>query len=123
MTYLSSQEILYIHSRIVSELGGRQGIKDTTTLKKAISYIHNKDIFPDKFKKAGALFFAMAKKKPFFDFNTPTAIAVTKIFLQLNKYDLNIEKIEEFIENILPNAKVEDISQWLQENSNPIKKD
>ncbi len=122
MTYLSSQEILYMHSRIVNELGGRQGIENTNTLKRAVSYIHNNDVFPDRFKKAGALFFAIAKKKPFSDLNIPTATTATIIFLQINKYDLNIEGIKEFIEDVLPDANVEDIAKWLQENSKPIKK-
>jgi len=123
MQYLSGQEILYIHSRVVEELGGRHGIRDVLTLKKAASYIQNNDVFPDKFTKAGALFFALSKKKPFIELNIPTALAVTKTFLYLNKQGLEISKpaIEEFIRLNLKTAKVEDIACWLQENSKSLK--
>ena len=124
MNYISSPEILYIHSRLVTELKGKQGAKDITVIKKVVSYIKNNDVFPDKFKKAGALFFAIAKKRPFVDSNLQTAIFITKMFLHINKYDLNIDgnNVNKFIKINLDDAKVDDIAEWLQENSIPITK-
>jgi len=122
MNYLSSQEILYIHNRVVDEIKGKHGARDINILKKAISYIQDNGVFPDIFSKAGALFFAIAKKKPFNDLNTQTALATTKTLLKLNKYDLDIKNLEKFIKNNLSSAKVKDITEWLKKNSKPLKK-
>lgn len=121
MKYLSPQEILYIHNRIIEEVGGSHGAKDILVLKKLIKYTHNAEIFPDKLSKAAALFFGIAKKKPFSDKNLETGVIALEIFLSLNKYTLDISKpaFQRFVNQELSEAKVEDIRRFLIENSRP----
>jgi len=119
MTYLSSTEILYIHNRLVDEMDAIHGIESVPVLKKATKYIHDNEVFPDRFSKAAALFFAIAKKKPFKDINTATALLVTKVFLDLNKTDFEIERleIEDFIKNGLLRTTLEEIKSMIIQNS------
>jgi prophage maintenance system killer protein len=119
MTYLSSTEILYIHNRLVDEMNATHGIESVPVLKKVTKYIHNNEMFPDRFSKAAALFFAIGKKKPFKDINIATALFVTKVFLDLNKTDFEIERpeIQDFIRNGLPRTTLEEIKSIIIQNS------
>jgi death on curing protein len=122
MNYLSPQEILYIHSRVIEELGGNHGANDILVLKKLIKYIHNAEIFPDVFSKIAALFFGIAKKRPFSTRNFQTGVIVLEMFLNLNKYSIDIEssQFHKFIDEDFARAKVEDIRKFLIQNSFPI---
>jgi len=122
MNYLSSEEVLYIHYRLVDEIGGKHGTADIKLLNKAIKYIHNSEVFPDKFTKAAAIFFAVSKKKPFVENNLITALTATKLFLEINKVDFQATEPEvlHFIKKELSKAKIEDIKEILEQNSSPI---
>lgn len=122
MNYLSPQEILYIHSRVVENLGGKHGSSDIVLLKKLTNYTHNTEIFPDKFSKAAALLFGIAKKKPFLDANLKTAVTVMQAFLEINKSTLDIteDSFQKFINQEFSKAKVEDIRKFLVQSSKPL---
>ena len=119
MNYLSSQEILFVHYRLTEEMDGAQGVTNIGILKKITLYLKNNDVFPDKYSKAAALFFAITKRKPFLDLNIPSALLLTKIFLFLNGIIFHIEnpQIKEFIKNELPKASVELIKKMITDNS------
>jgi len=111
MNYLSTEEILYIHNRIVEEFDGKHGVVEPRTLKKAIKYIRNNEVFPDLESKTAALLFAIGKKKPFLSLNKKTAIAATYLFLENNKktWDIESEIVTNFFKNQFDNAKLEEI--------------
>lgn len=119
MVYLSPTEILYIHNRLVDEMGAIHGVESVPTLKKAIKYIRNNESFPDKFSKAAALFFAIAKKKPFKSNNIATALLSTKLFLDINNTCFEIERLEiqDFIKTGLSRTTLEEIKSILTLNS------
>ncbi|MDD5731468.1 MAG: hypothetical protein PHU42_01035 [Patescibacteria group bacterium] len=119
MNYLSPAEILYIHNRLVDETSSIHGVESVGILKKTINYLRNNEVFPDKFAKAAALFFAIAKKKPFKSGNLATALFSTKLFLDLNKTDFEMERMEvqDFIKNCLNRATLEEIKNILIQNS------
>ena len=119
MNYLSTQEMLYIHYRIVEEMEGAQGIQNLSILKKLAHYVHNNDIFPDKFSKASALLFGIAKKKPFLDLNKQSALLLIKIFLSINGATLNIDdpSLISFIKKDLPKATIEEINKVITHRS------
>ena len=119
MNYLSSQEILFSHYRLIEEMDGAQGITNLGILKKIAVYLKNNDVFPDKYSKAAALFFAIAKKRPFLDLNNQSALLLTKIFLAINEITFHIEheEIAEFTKNKLSKATIEDIKKIIIDNS------
>jgi prophage maintenance system killer protein len=121
MTYLSPTEILYIHNRLVDEMGATHGIDSVPVLRKAIQYIRNNEAFPDRFSKAAALFFSIAKKKPFKSNNLATALLSTKLFLDINKTNFEIERpeIQDFIKTGFPRTTLEEIKSMIIQNSIP----
>lgn len=123
MKYISAQEILYIHSRVVDSLGGKHGVLNPKVIKKAVTYSHNNEMFADCFAKSAALMFAISRKKPFSDMNTPTSIVVAQTFLRINGSELDISdpEITTFSKALLPKATLEEIKNFLTAKSTPIK--
>jgi death-on-curing protein len=88
--YLTAEQVLFIHSRIIDETGGMHGIRDLGFLESAVSRpratFRNKDLYPTSFHKAAALMESLVKNHPFIDGNKRTAITSAAIFLQMNGY-------------------------------------
>lgn len=123
MRYLSAPEILYIHYRLVEELGGVHGVANPNNIKRMVHYSHNNEMFIDKFSKAGALLFAIARKKPFNSLNIQTGLMVANMFLKNNgqNFDPADPEIATFIKIFLPKAKLEEVNNFIKAKSSPIK--
>ncbi len=63
MNYLTPEQVLFIHYRLLEETGGRQGIRDLALLQSALARLmatfDNNDLYPDLFSKA-AVFIRIA---------------------------------------------------------------
>lgn len=98
MNYLTSEQVLFIHSRLIDETGGMHGIRDIGLLESAVArplaVFNDKDLYPTLFHKAAALAESLIKNHPFIDGNKRTAIASTAIFLQMNGYTLKASQME-----------------------------
>jgi death on curing protein len=96
--YLTAEQVLFIHSRIIDETGGMHGIRDLGLLESAVSRpratFRNKDLYPTSFHKAAALMESLVKNHPFIDGNKRTAITSAAIFLQMNGYLLKASNNE-----------------------------
>ena len=59
MKYLTSEQILFIHSRLIDSTGGTHGIRDIGLLQSAAgrpeATFGGEDLYPDIFHKAAAL--------------------------------------------------------------------
>jgi death-on-curing protein len=90
--YLSAEQVLFIHSRIINATGGAHGVLDVGLLRSAVSRpmatFEGKDLYPDIFRKAAALMESLARNHPFVDGNKRTAITSAGVFLSLNGHDL-----------------------------------
>ncbi len=112
-----------IHSMLLAEHGGQDGIRDKSLLSSALNrpkqkfnYDKNQSIFD----LAAAYSFALAKNPPFIDDNKRTAFTIGVLFLELNGIILNATEVEATItfEN-LASSKVNEgeLSQWFKENN------
>jgi len=88
--YLSAEQILFIHARLIEETGGEKGISDLGLLHSAAARpqatFDEADLYPDTFFKAAALFDFLVNNHPFLDRNKQTGIAAAVLFLQINGY-------------------------------------
>ncbi len=88
MDYLSPQQILFIHHRLIVTTGGTHGVRDLATLQAAAARsrasFDGNDLYPDLFAKAAALFEPLIRNHPFLDGNKRTAITAVGIFLRRN---------------------------------------
>jgi hypothetical protein len=76
MNYLTPEQVLFIHSRVISETSGTDGVRDVGRLESAVARpratYDNKELYPDVFTKAAALMHSLIKYYPFLDGNKCT---------------------------------------------------
>lgn len=118
--YLSAEQILFIHARLVQETGGENGIRDLGLLRSAAARpqatFDQADLYPEIFSKAAALFQSLVNNHPFVDGNKRTGITSTVLFLQLNGYSFQTSQDEmvSFSLSVAQGAEtIESISAWL----------
>jgi len=96
--YLSPEQVLFIHSRLIDTTGGAHGIRDTGLLQSAVSRpaatFGGNDLYSDIFQKAAALMESLARNHPFIDGNKRTAITSASVFLAMNGHKLETTQKE-----------------------------
>jgi death-on-curing protein len=124
--YLSAEQVLFIHARLVTETGGLHGVRDVGLLKSAVerprATFDEKDLYRDLFHKAAALMESLIGNHPFLDGNKRTAISATGLFLMLNKYELTVsqKELETFaLDMALKKRDVQDAAAWFRRYSTP----
>ena len=98
MKYLTPEQVLFIHARLVTETGGAHGVRDLGLLLSALARsqatFDGQDLYPDLFHKAGALMESLLQNHPFVDGNKRTAVTATGMFLRMNGYRLTASNAE-----------------------------
>ena len=96
--FLTPEQVLFLHSRMVEETGGAHGVRDISMLLSALgrpqSTFDGQDLYIDLFTKTAALFDSLIRNHPFIDGNKRTAIAAAALFLRINGYQLMVENDE-----------------------------
>ena len=84
MKFLTAEQILFIHARLIDETGGSHGVRDLSMLLSAAgrpqATYGSQDLYPDFFHKAGALMDSLIRNHPFLDGNKRTGIAAAVLF-------------------------------------------
>ncbi len=124
MTYLTPEQVLFLHAQLVSETGGSHGVRDLSLLLSALgrpqASFDDLDLYPDIFAKAAALMDSLIRNHPFVDGNKRTGIAAAGIFLSINGFKLiaSNPELETFtLEVARSEHSLPEIAAWLQENS------
>ena len=95
-TFLDVDVVLTIHTRMIQEFGGGDGLRDQGLLESAVAmpsatfggqFLH--DNLP---AMAGAYLFHLCKNHPFVDGNKRVALATAITFLLVNDYELTCSK-------------------------------
>lgn len=127
--FLTAEQILFIHSRLIDETGGSHGVRDVNMLLSALSRpqatYDDIDVYADLFSKGAALFDSLIRNHPFLDGNKRTAIVATGLFLKLNGYLLivdNDEMVRFTIACAQSQLSFEQIVEWVRNFSLPIGK-
>lgn len=124
MKYLTAEQVLFIHSRLIDETGGSHGIRDIGLLQSAVSRpmatFGGEDLYPDIFHKVAALMESLIKNHPFIDGNKRTAISSTGIFLRMNGYSLETsqKELEGFtLDMATGKVSAADAAKWFKQYS------
>jgi death-on-curing protein len=95
MRYLTRDELLDLHTYVVTRYGGRMGISSHDRLMTALDAPHQvlfeTELYPDLPSKAAALTFLLLKNRPFLSGNEATAVMALLRFLDLNQGTLREE--------------------------------
>jgi death-on-curing protein len=127
MTYLTAEQILFLHARLVAETGGSHGVHDLSMLLSAVgrprASSDDQDLYPDLYTKAGALMDSLIRNYSFVDGNKRTGIAAAALFLRVNGFWLNVTnaELERFtLETAQSRHTVDEIAAWLQSHSQSV---
>lgn len=128
MKYLTPEQVLAIHDRMIKRYGGSHGLRDIGLLESAVlrpqATFGGEDLYPSLFEKAAVLMHSLLKNHQFVDGNKRTAYFSTVIFLELNGYRLqNAHKKAVAFAKKVENSSLslEQIAAWLKKNSSKIR--
>jgi death on curing protein len=101
--YLSVNEILELHNRVMQASGGSLGLLDLGALELAVAQprmvFADEELYPTLPDKAAALGFSLIQNHPFLDGNKRTGHAAMETFLVLNGHEIKATVDEQ--ENVM----------------------
>lgn len=127
MNYLTPEQVLFIHYRLIEETGGSHGLRDIGLLQSEIArpmaVFGGDELYPDIFTKAAALMHSLIKNHPFIDGNKRTAITSSSIFLLRNGFQITAsnKELEQFtLEAASTKIEIEKIAKWFKKHKAQI---
>ena len=116
--FLSVDEVLAIHERVIDRFGGAVGVRDLGLLESAL-YRPQTGYYRDLAEMAAALFESLLMNHPFVDGNKRVAFFATDVFLRLNGYRLDVEAeaANAFLVDRLGagHCDLENLAPWIRE--------
>jgi death-on-curing protein len=124
MKYLTSEQVLFIHSRVIAETGGIHGVRDLGLLESAVARpqvtFDGKELYADVFIKAAALMDSLVNNHPFANGNKRTGVMSAGLFLLINGYKLKIPSTamaDITMRVATKKVTIEKLAQWMRKNS------
>lgn len=123
MTYLTIEQVLFLHARLIEETGGSHGVRELNLLASAVARpkaTFAGELYPDLFSKAAALIDSLIRNHPFVDGNKRTGIASGALFLVQNGRRLTAtnSELERFTRRIAESkSDISEIAAWLEAHS------
>lgn len=120
MIKLTKEQVILLHSQLIEETGGSDGLRDEGLLDSALNApfqsFGGTDSFPSIQQKAARLGFGLVKNHAFVDGNKRIGAHIMLVFLALNKIELDYTQ-DELSDTILAIAAEEkdfqDLLQWI----------
>lgn len=104
MKMLSKRQILLLHSMLVAQTGGMDGLRDEGLLDAAINMplqtFGGQELYPTILEKAARLGYGLIRNHPFLDGNKRIGTHAMLVFLDINNITLSYED-EDLISMIL----------------------
>lgn len=124
MKYLSAEEILLIHFKLIERYGGSHGTRDLERVKSAAvvpgQEVFGQEQYPDLYEKAAVYARNIIADHPFTDGNKRTGMTAAAMFLKKNDLNFVAKKgeLEDFAVKIATEKPaIEVIAVWFSEHS------
>ncbi len=122
-SWLTVEQVLFIHMRLLAETGGSSGLRDLALLESAVARpqatFGGAELYPDLFSTAAALMDSLIRNHPFVDGNKRVGIAAAGLFLRRNGYHLTASNLEmeRFTTQVARSElSIEEVADWLRTN-------
>jgi death on curing protein len=121
--YLTVEEVISIHTRLIDQSGGSDGIRDIGGLESAVNQPHasfgGEALYPSLVEQAAALAFSLVKNHPFIDGNKRIGHAAMEVFLVLNEREIDCHVDDQ--ENVFLNLAAgtlgrEELVSWISDH-------
>ena len=123
MRTLSKKQVLALHSDLIREFGGTEGIRDEGLLESALAALFQtfdgEQAYPSLQAKAARLGFGLVSNHPFVDWNKRTGAHVMLVFLALNGVELcygQEDLISIFLSVASGMSDWRDLQRWILEH-------
>jgi death-on-curing protein len=117
--FLSLDEVLAIHQRVIEAFGGGDGIRDLGLLESAL-YRPQSGYYEELPSMAAALFESLLMNHPFVDGKKRVAFFATDVFLRLNGWvlDVDAEDAYSLLTELLRKGEcdLEHLSPWIRDS-------
>ena len=125
MKYLYPNQVLFLHKKIMEQMGSEGGVRDLGLLESAVyrpqSSFGGQDLYPDLFLKAAALIHSIVRNHPFVDGNKRTGFEAMSLFLYVNGREIkaSVEESYRFVIRIAQDRSFseENTAEWLKTHS------
>ncbi len=124
MYFLTPEDILYAHYRLIKDFGGSHGVRDEKRLSSVIATPRQQafgaEQYPGVFEKAAVYARNITGDHPFVDGNKRCGISCASVFLMKNGHVLvaNPKELEDFAVKIaVDRLGVSEIAKWLETHS------
>lgn len=98
MIRLTKEQVIFVHSQLITTTGGTDGIRDDGLLESALNApfqtFDGKDVYPSIMLKAARLGYSLISNHPFADGNKRIGVHVMLVFLALNGIELSYTQAE-----------------------------
>ena len=121
MIYLSAEQVLFLHDRLIEETGGEHGVRELEGLESALARpqaaFGDTEFYPDIFTKTAVLMDGLTRNHAFIDGNKRISISTAVLFLQVNSYRLTATnpELEQFAIHVTTvKPSVDTIANWFR---------
>lgn len=120
MIWISAEDVILIHSRVIQGSGGLDGLRDRDGLEAAVfapmQTFGGQELYPSDTEKIARLGFGLASNHAFVDGNKRISAMMTQLLLKWNGYDLTLrtgELADMFIAIADGTANGKDLLDWV----------
>lgn len=123
VVFLSLDEALAIHARLLEVFGGTDGVRDLGLLESAL-FRPQTGYYKDLVAMAAALFESLLMNHPFLDGNKRVAFFATDVFLRLNgwRFEVDAEEAHAFLIERLETGSADfaQLETWIRRSIRPV---
>ena len=121
MIWITADDVIQIHSRVIQRSGGMDGLRDRAGLEAAVSAptqsFGGQDLYSTTVEKIARLGYGLASNHAFVDGNKRIGAMMTQLLLKWNGFQMSLssgELADMFIAIADGSAKESDLLAWIQ---------
>lgn len=122
--YLTTEEILYLHFKVIQDYGGLHGVRNEHSIASIVNAprqeVFGSKLYKTVYEQTAYYIRALIKEHPFIDGNKRTAVSVAYVFLHRNNILLTAQPkdLENFAVNVAVNKlTIAQIANWIKLNT------
>jgi len=122
LKFLSAEQVLFIHARVISETGGSHGLRDIGLLQSAVARpnatFDGEELYSSTFEKAAALMHSLIKNHPFIDGNKRVGVLSAIVFLNNNNIIIEArnDDLINFTLSVVNDLQLNQIAEWFEKH-------
>jgi death on curing protein len=123
--FLTVDEVLAIHDRVIEEFGGAPGVRDHGLVDSAV-HRPRSGYYDELLTMAAALFESLLMNHPFVDGNKRVAFFATDVFLRINGFHLDVkpDRAHAHLIGLMERREADkhNLERWLRRHAAPLRR-